>query len=156
MRVYRLGAASFSRTRKQAFSGEGGLHAPGRWHSAGRLIIYTSQSLSLAALEILVHLKQNNHIHPFCSYSAEIPDALVLKPDSLPRHWRSRLTVSRRFGDGWLQGMTSPALLIPSAVTRGEWNVLLNPGHPQFSPQWIVSGPTTYSFNPRLLPFGKR
>ena len=69
MRVYRIGAMLFARTRKKAFSGEGGLHASARWHTAGHLIVYTAQSLSLAALEILVHLKQTNNIQPFCTYS---------------------------------------------------------------------------------------
>jgi len=151
MRVYRIGAVLFARTRKKAFSGEGGLHASARWHTAGHLIVYTAQSLSLAALEILVHLKQTNSIQPFCTYSAEIPDAFILKPDSLPSRWRSQIAVSRRFGDTWLEAKTSPALLVPSVITPGEYNVLLNPSHPQFSSQWIVTGPAAYTFDPRLL-----
>src|SRR5204863_9498246 len=98
MRVFRLGTALFARTRKEAFSGKGGLHASARWHTAGHPVIYTSQSLSLAALEILVRLKQTNDIQPFYTYSVEIPDALILKPQSFPARWRSRIAVSRGFG----------------------------------------------------------
>lgn len=156
MKVYRIGAAPFARTRKEAFSGEGGLHASARWHTAGHLIVYTAQSLSLAALEILVHLKQTNNIQPFCAYSAEIPDAFILKPDSLPPGWRSRIEVSRRFGDTWLEAKTSAALLVPSVITPGERNVLLNPAHPQFSSRWILTGPTVYAFDPRLLPVRRK
>src|SRR5258707_5222079 len=156
MRVYRLGAVPFARTRKAAFSGDGVLQASERWHAAGHLIVYTAQSLSLAALEILVHLKQTNNIQPFCAYSAEIPDALILKPDPLPPRWRSRIGVSRRFGDTWLEAKTSPALLVPSVITPGERNVLLNPAHPQFSPQWILTGPIAYTFDLRLLPVKKK
>jgi RES domain-containing protein len=65
LRVFRIRAAVFTRTRKEAFSGKGGVYASARWHSAGRPIIYTAQSLSLAALEILVRLKQTNDIQPF-------------------------------------------------------------------------------------------
>jgi|ERR1700723_2966094 len=156
MRVYRIGAAPFARTRKEAFSGEGGLYASARWHTAGHLIVYTAQSLSLAALEILVHLKQTNDIQPFRAYTAEIPDAFILKPDSFPPGWRSRIEVSRRFVDKWLEAKTSAALLVPSVITAGEQNVLLNPAHPQFSSRWILTGPTAYAFDPRLLPVRKK
>jgi RES domain-containing protein len=156
MRVFRLGAAIFARTRKDAFSGSGGLYASARWHTAGRPIVYTAQSLSLAALEILVRLKQTNDIQPFWAYSAEIPDSLLLKPNSFPARWRNQIEVSRAFGDAWLDAKTSPALLVPTIITPGEWNVLLNPLHPQFSVKWVVTDPDAYTFDARLLPLRKR
>lgn len=39
-----------------AFSGEGALRHGGRWNSPGVRVIYTSATVSLAALETLVHL----------------------------------------------------------------------------------------------------
>jgi len=155
MRVFRIGAARFTRTRKEAFSGNGGLYASARWHTAGHSVVYTAQSLSLAALEILVRLKQTNDIQPFNAYSAEVPDTLILKPDSFPARWKSRLEVSRAVGDVWLEAKTTPAMLVPTIITPGEWNVLINPLHPQFSLTWIVSGPHVYTFDARLLPLKK-
>jgi RES domain-containing protein len=152
MRVFRLGAAIFTRTRKEGFSGNGGLHASARWHTAGRPVIYTAQSLSLAALEILVRLKQTNDIQPFYAYSAEVPDSLILKPDSFPARWQSRLAVSRAFGDAWLEAKTTRAMLVPTIISPGEWNVLINPLHPQFSVKWIMTGPDAFTFDARLLP----
>lgn len=152
MRVFRIGAALFTRTRKEAFSGKGGLYAPGRWHTAGHPIVYSAQSLSLAALEILVRLKQTNDIQPFYAYSAEVPDPVILKPDSYPERWKSRVEVSRAFGDAWLEAKTEPAMLVPTIITPGEWNVLINPLHPQFSLKWIVTGPDAHTFDARLLP----
>jgi RES domain-containing protein len=152
MRVFRIGAALFTRSRKEAFSGNGGLRASARWHTAGHPVVYTAQSLSLAALEILVRLKQTDDIQPFYAYSAEVPDALILNPGSFPARWKSRLAVSRAFGDAWLEAKTSPAMLVPTIITPGEWNVLINPLHPQFSSKWIVTGPDAYSFDARLLP----
>jgi len=151
MKVFRIGAALFTRTRREAFSGNGGLYASARWHTAGHPIVYTAQSLSLAALEILVRLKQTNDIQPFYAYSIEVPDSLILKPDSFPARWKSRLAVSRAFGDAWLEAKTTPAMLVPTIITPGEWNVLINPSHPEFSPDWIVSGPDDYTFDARLL-----
>jgi RES domain-containing protein len=141
MRVFRIGAAVFTRTRKEAFSSQGGVYTSARWHSAGRPIVYTAQSLSLAALEILVRLKQTNDIQPFYAYSMEIPDHLILEPKSLPVRWKSQIAVSRAFGDAWLKAKNSPALRVPTVISRGEWNVLVNPLHPQFSLKWVVTGP---------------
>lgn len=151
MKVFRIAAARLARTRKEAFSGRGGLQVPGRWHSTGRLVVYTSESLSLAALEILVHLKQTNDIRPFNSFAAEIPDDAILKPSSYPPHWQTRLSVSQAFGDRWLDARTTPALRVPTLITPGEWNVLLNPAHPEFSLDWVTDGPRAYAFDARLL-----
>src|SRR5271168_4563372 len=156
MRVFRIGVALFTRSRKEAFSGNGGLYASARWHTAGHPIVYTAQSLSLAALEILVRLKQTNDIQPFLAYSAEVPDPLILKPDSYPARWESQVAVSRAFGDAWLNAKSSPAMLVPTIITPGVWNVLINPLHPQFSLTWILSGPDAYTFDARLLSVKKK
>lgn len=68
MQVFRIAAARFARSRKVAFSGDGGLRASARWYTAGHPIVYTAQSLSLAALEILTHLKQTNDLQPFRAF----------------------------------------------------------------------------------------
>lgn len=151
MRVFRIGLARFLGTRKEAFSGKGGVVSSGRWHTEGHPIIYTAQSLSLAALEILVHLKETRYVEPFLSYAADIPDDLILKPNSYPKRWSSRIEVSRAFGDAWLKAKMAPALRVPTILAPGEWNVLLNPLHPQFSPSWIQAGPQRFTFDARLL-----
>ncbi len=43
---------------KKAFTGEGARQFGGRWNSPGVAIVYTAESQSLAALEILVHLRE--------------------------------------------------------------------------------------------------
>jgi RES domain-containing protein len=92
----------------------GGVYASARWHSAGRPIVYSAQSLSLAGLEILARLKQTNDIQPFYAYSMEIPDHFILTPKSLPVRWKSRIAVSRAFGDAWLKTNNLPALRVLS------------------------------------------
>ena len=151
MRVFRIAAARFAQSRKQAFSGEGAVQPSARWHTAGRPVVYAAQSRSLAALEILVHLKQTNDIQPFHAFAAEVPDELVLRPSSYAARWADRIAVSRAFGDAWLEARTSPALLVPTIITPGEWNVLLNPSHPEFSMRWVVAGPDVHAFDARLL-----
>src|SRR5882762_2914766 len=68
---------------------------------------------------------------------------------------RSRIAVTRAFGDAWLKTNNFPALRVPTVITPGEWNVLLNPLHPQFSLKWVVAGPNAYTFDARLLPVKK-
>lgn len=48
----------------------------------------------------------------------------------LPERWNETRDESLRgFGDDWIRINRTVALLVPSAVIRGEWNVLLNPAH---------------------------
>jgi RES domain-containing protein len=151
MRVFRLGLARYLTTRKEAFSGKGGVMASGRWHTEGHPIIYTAQSLSLAALEILVHLKTTEKVEPFVSYVAEVPDDLILEPRSYPRGWKNRIHSNRVFGDAWLAAKTTPAMRVPTILAPGEWNLLINPLHPDFSLNWIQRGPERFAFDARLL-----
>jgi RES domain-containing protein len=64
--------------------------------------------------------------------------------------------VSGAFGDAWLEAKSAPAMLVPTIITPGEWNVLLNPLHPQFSLKWAVTGPDAYTLDARWLPVKKR
>jgi RES domain-containing protein len=151
VRVFRIAAAQFARSRKEAFSGQGGLEASARWHTAGRAVVYAAQSLSLAALEILVHLKQTTDLRPLRFFVAEIPDEFILMPSSFPARWQSDHRVSRAFGDAWLKAGEQAALRVPSLITPGEWNFLLNPLHRDFTMKWVIAGPSLYSFDHRLL-----
>lgn len=151
MRVFRIAAAQFARSRREAFSGQGALEAPARWHTAGRVVVYTAQSLSLAALEILVHLKQTTDLQPFRFFVAEIPDEFILMPSSFPARWQSDYRVSRTFGDAWLEAGEQAVLRVPSLITPGEWNFLLNPLHHDFSLKCVIAGPSLYAFDHRLL-----
>lgn len=151
MKAYRICAASLGRSRREAFSGLGGLTASARWHTRGRRIVYAAQSLSLAALETLVHLKSAVAVADFVSFRIEVPDELILKPSDYPPDWKSDRLATRRFGDSWLAARESPALVVPTAITPEEWNLLLNPAHPRFSLEWIAGGPDPYAFDERLV-----
>src|SRR5437016_14000317 len=145
MRVFRLAAARFARSRKEAFSGQGGLQASARWQTAGQAVVYTAQSLSLAALEILVHLKQTNDLQPFRFFVVEIPEKFILMPPSYPARWQTEYRISRAFGDAWLKGSEQPVLLVPSLITPGECNSLLNPLQRDLSLTWVIAGTSTYT-----------
>jgi RES domain-containing protein len=115
------------------------------------ITLCVSSRLSLAALEILVHLKQTDDLQPFRALVVEIPGDMILVPRSYPARWATDYKASRAFGDSWLKAAEKVALRVPSVITPGEWNYLLNPVHPDFSLKWVVSGPTAYTFDARLL-----
>lgn len=121
-----------------AFSGEGARLNGGRWNSPGLAVVYTSSSLSLATLEVLVHLEDPDAFARLFSWvSLEIPDAILeyLAPGNLPKGWLAPETnsASQAVGDAWLRSHRTAALAVPSVITPGEWNYLLNPMHQRFS-----------------------
>lgn len=115
-------------------SGRGGLFASGRWHPKGRRVVYTSGSLSLAALEILVHADNDLIPSDLVRIEIEVPDELRTErvdTDSLPPHWRTYPAPSflQKLGADWLERRDSAILRVPSAVVPQESNFLLNPDH---------------------------
>lgn len=119
-----------------AASGEGARLYGGRWNSRGVRVVYTSTSLALAAVETFVNLEPNLRPADLVSIEGEIPGALQigrLDLKTLPTMWHETSDESlRRFGDDWIRSGQSAALLVPSAAIHGEWNILLNPAHPDF------------------------
>ncbi|HEY0803309.1 MAG TPA: RES family NAD+ phosphorylase [Steroidobacteraceae bacterium] len=133
--VFRLARAEL---KDSIWSGAGGLHIDGRWHTPGRRILYTAQSLSLAQLEVLVHIADRRQIAALSYAVASILDTMpvpAIDPAALPADWRRFapcLGVTQRLGMKWLSEMSSAVLKVPSAVSETEWNFLLNPAHSDF------------------------
>ena len=143
MVVWRL-----ARHRYAALTGVGGVVTEGRWHHAGRPIVYATENLALAVLEVRVRAKE-----PPLDYVAteiEIPDAGILKPAGLPLDWKDRVEWTRAAGDAWLESAASIALAVPSAVVAGCWNYLLNPSHRSFD-EVILKRVEPFDFDIRLL-----
>ena len=150
LRVWRICPATYA---ADAFSGQGGLYFPARWHNKGRRIVYTAESRSLAAMEILVnsHDRAAFAARPWVVAWADIPSALVEIPARYPDDWRVHPSPesTRAFGDAWLAAAGAPALRVPSAAISGEFNYLLNPLHPRFA-EIRLGPPEPFSFDPRL------
>jgi RES domain-containing protein len=137
-----------------AASGEGARLYGGRWNSRGVRVVYATTSLALAAMETFVNLEPNLRPADLVSIEGEIPDTLEigrLDPNTLPQNWyKTRDESLRQFGDGWIRAGGSAALFVPSAAIRGEWNVLLNPAHPEFS-KIRFREPTMFEFDVRMF-----
>jgi RES domain-containing protein len=137
-----------------AFSGEGARLYGGRWNSQGVSVVYTSPSLALAAVETFVHLEPNLQPDDLVSIEAELPDDVPgerLDLKFLPRNWyKLRDESLRKFGDRWIGAGETVALHVPSAAIRGEWNVLLNPAHPDFR-KLKIQHPKPFEFDLRMF-----
>jgi RES domain-containing protein len=70
----------------------------------------------------------------------------------LPKNWSSYPAPARlaQIGTSWAKGGRTLVLVVPSAVVRGEENVLLNPAHARMADVKIVDA-VPFGFDPRLL-----
>lgn len=138
-----------------ALSGDGAKAYGGRWNSKGKAVVYTAATLSLAALEILVHV-QDYTLLSAAEYSCirlDFASRLVRKitPHDLPADWQAiEHPECKRIGDAWIGQGQTPVLAVPSVVIPQETNYLLNPNHPDF-PSILAFPPQAFSFDMRLL-----
>ena len=147
MRVWRICAG---RHPAETLTGRGGLLTPGRWHSAGHPIVYTSASLALAALEVLVHVDKDMIPAGMAQVEIDIPDdiaVLTIGLDVLPNDWQLYPAPSelQRLGDEWLASRSTPVLQVPSSVIPREANYLLNPLHPDM-PRVTVASVASFTY----------
>ncbi len=143
-----------TRFLESAMSGEGARIAGGRWNSPGLPVVYAASSLSLATLEIMVHLEEAEVFNRLFSWlHLEFPSELIEPIDitTLPCGWQADETnaAARSVGDRWLRTAKGAILAVPSAVTEGEQNYLINPRHPDFH-KIKVSSPHRFRTDPRL------
>src|SRR5271170_4509565 len=150
MQVWRLSGTKYS---VQAFSGIGGMYAARRWNDKGNLIVYTATSRALAAIEYFVNLEPTQAPDDLVMLEARVPDEQIEQLDlsRLPRNWYE---IDNRecqaIGTEWLKSKRSVALKVPSVPVRGDWNVLLNPSHPDFS-QIVVASRERFFYDERMF-----
>lgn len=150
--IWRICEATFA---ESAFSGEGARIVGGRWNSKGKRLVYNAEHLSLAILEVFVHLNVPM-VEPdfFIAIKAEIPDDLEIEymnTDRLPSDWylSSSKSSLQALGDEWLDAGRSSLLAVPSAIVPQELNYLANPLHLQFE-RLIIHQPQSFNFDRRM------
>ncbi|TVP78985.1 MAG: RES domain-containing protein [Puniceicoccaceae bacterium] len=151
MRCWRLVKA---RHAAKAWDGEGAYRYGGRWNSRGTRLIYTSQSLSLALLEILVHLDQSRVLPELVAFRLDIPQQCIENlsigsQNSEPLSWPLAVNNPRQIGDTWIDQTRSLAFKVPSVVIPVESNILINPQHPDFK-KIQIRQPEAFRFDQRL------
>jgi len=151
MQVWRISKAKYAHT---AFSGEGARLYDARWNFSGTPMVYTSSSLALAAIEFFVHLDPTEAPADLVSVMAVVPDELTVERfeiSGLLRNWRKTDNKSlQQFGTDWARSQRTVAVMVPSAALEGEWNVLLNPGHPEFR-RVRIDQPKPFHYDERMF-----
>lgn len=136
-----------------AFSGEGSRRFGGRWNSVGVAMVYTAGSMSLAALEMVVHLETDELLESYWAVKASFDEELVAELDrsQLPPDWRADVppASTRELGDEWVRSEKSVVLRVPSVIIESECNYLFNPRHSAFS-RVRLTAPQPFTFDARL------
>jgi RES domain-containing protein len=137
-----------------AFSGEGARRVGGRWNSRGQGMVYTSGTLSLAALEVFVHMEVEDVATMLASIQVDVPTEVEIEyveVGQLPVDWRNIPAPSAlaEIGDRWFRSGATVILAVPSVVISIEYNYLVNPSHPDFA-KLTIGSQQPFELEPRL------
>lgn len=151
MHVFRIARAS----RRYDLSGYGAFLVGGRWNLPGLSLLYTAETRALAMLEVLVHLPAGDLPDEMYLLTLEVPNAVSREEISiadLSADWQ-RITQplpTATLGHAWLQAARTLALQVPSVLVPQEYNLLLNPAHPEFAQVRLAAEPEPFFFDERL------
>lgn len=133
-------------------TGSGGLFTPGRWHRRGTPLVYLTEHVSLAKLEVLANspgLPQDRVL-----VTVRLPDdssILVVESTTLPKGWQEwpYLDELADIAEQWIHEQKFWIMRVPSAQSPSEHNYLLNPLHPEHKHLKLISI-EPHPFDPRL------
>lgn len=117
-------------------------------------MVYTADSLSLAALECLVHFSSQTLPTDYLSFEITVPSEVSVEAidiASLPLDWQDKNppVTTQAHGTDWIRSQRSLLLKVPSTIIPTEFNYLINPRHQDFS-GLIIGQPIPFRFDPRL------
>lgn len=140
MEAYRLSREKFADT----LSGKGAALKGARWNSVGVEIIYTAANRSLAMAEVAVHFTLATLPADYVMITIFISDDVSLQKinvTDLPTGWNTfpHPSNTQAIGDQFIADNKFCVLQIPSAVTQGDYNLLINPNHPDFKRIKIIA-----------------
>ena len=153
IKIWRLTKAKYAKT---AFSGLGGLKTSGRWHTKGQRVVYCADSLSLALLELLVHIEDSElaSMFSFASIEVEVDESLIESIDQseLDINWRRwpHSKACQIIGNDWINSFSSALLRVPSSLVPTQNNFLVNPDHPDFK-NIKLGPPEPFTIDKRLF-----
>ncbi len=127
MRVWRIASAAHS-----AFDGEGARRYGSRWTPKGFSAVFTSATLSLAALERFVHTDPDLEPVDLVAIAVDIETNIAIESvalDDVPADWRTYPAPPplALIGERWLRESRTAVLAVPSVVIPHERNFVLNP-----------------------------
>jgi RES domain-containing protein len=152
MIVYRIAK---SRQRITDLSGTGAYRTGGRWNSKGTYMLYTSENSSLAFLENLVHMDEQEF--PPQLFIAELTISkqapVYHAPEEVyPESWLKLGNLENKIlGDRWMSERSYLAIRVQSAVNQAEFNYLLNPLFPAYHELVKIASVTRIDVDDRLV-----
>ncbi|TAE12767.1 MAG: RES domain-containing protein [Bacteroidetes bacterium] len=151
MEVFRLSRQAFSGT----LSGKGAALKGARWNSAGVEVVYAASNRSLAMAEVAVHLSFTWLPTDYQMLTIYVPPGTSITTvplAELPRDWNvfPHRPATQAIGDAFIAANKFCILQVPSAVTPGDTNWLMNPYHPEFARIQIIRA-EDFRFDNRLF-----
>lgn len=138
MIIYRLATEIY----KNDLSGNGAKLFGGRWNNPGKAVVYTTENISLAVLEILVRADAYSIPLGYHLISIEVPNSLqplTIAASKLKKDWKDDPGYTQFMGDEFVKSNQSLLLKVPSAVVDQENNFIINPAHSDFKKVKIVA-----------------
>ncbi len=151
MKVYRISQEAYCKD----LQGIGARLFGGRWNSQGVQMVYTSGTLSLSALEVLVHTQVESAPGSLFYVEILIPDSckgISFSPDELPKNWNQFPVPGNlaSIGDRFIREEKYLWMKVPSAIIHMEFNILINPRHPEIDQVKILKA-SPFRFDDRLI-----
>ena len=151
MEAYRLSREKFA----TPLSGKGAALKGARWNSIGVEMIYTAMNRSLAMAEVAVHFSLATIPADYVMVTITIPDDISiqkLKTSDLPKDWNTfpHPSTTQTIGDKFIAENKFCVLQIPSSVTQGDYNLLINPNHKDFK-RIKIKGVEKFGFDRRIF-----
>ncbi len=134
-------------------SGNGARLFGGRWNRKGLAALYTSQSISLSLLEVLVNALDLASLQRLALMRLEIPSpqqASVYKATQLKPDWHTDFEYTEWIGSEFLQKNEHLYFECPSAVVFDEKNFMINPLHKDFKEVELLKS-EDFLFDKRLF-----
>jgi len=149
--AFRLSRKAFAQT----LSGKGAAIKGARWNSIGVEVIYTANNRSLAMAEVAVHFTLATLPADYMMVTIYIPDdisLMKLRESDLPPDWNMfpHPFSTQSIGDQFVSENKYCVLQIPSAVTHGDYNLLINPKHHEF-PELKIISVVKFPFDKRIF-----
>lgn len=136
MKLFRLAKNKPGKYRADDLSGKRAAIAAGRWNPVGMPALYASLNASTVVLEVRVHASGFVPAANLFLVEVDAPDELIGKgyEPALPLDW-NELAIPEstvEIGRQWLLSAKAVAMKVPSIGCPADWNVILNPLHPDF------------------------